>query len=101
MGSSWKFDIMGISPVGGGGLVLFFLNLMLIVHLGTSEEYKEGVWCMSYLFFLKCTFCLKLNSSKGSAEVGLGCESFTLIWTIFKSLLICYNNVSVFLLSWP
>ena len=56
---------------------------------------------MSYLFFLKCTFCLKLNSSKGSAEVGLGCESFTLIWTIFKSLLICYNNVSVFLLSWP
>ena len=43
MGSSWKFDIMGISPVGDGGLVLFFLNLMLIVHLGNSEEYKEGV----------------------------------------------------------
>lgn len=56
---------------------------------------------MRYLFFLNCTFCLKLNFSKGSAEVGLGCKSFTLIWTIFKSLLICYNTVSVFLLSWP
>ena len=53
---------------------------------------------MHYLFFLKCTFCLKLNSSKGSAEVGLGCKSFTLIWTIFKSLLICYNTISVFLM---
>lgn len=42
MGCSWKFDMMGISRVGGGDLVLFFLNLMFIVHLDNSEEYKEG-----------------------------------------------------------
>ena len=43
MGSSWKFDMMAISHVGGGGVVLFFLNLMFIVYLDNSEEYKEGV----------------------------------------------------------
>ena len=43
MGSSWKFDMMAISHVGGGGLVLFLLNLMFIVYLDNSEEYKEGV----------------------------------------------------------
>jgi len=35
--------MMAISHVGGGGLVLFFLNLMFIVYLDNSEEYKEGV----------------------------------------------------------